>query len=880
MNKYIYHFSSGTADGNANMHKLLGNKGAHLAQMCRLDLPVPEGFTISSEVCRLFYQNNFKLDQNIKSEIFQAVKKLEKVTNKSFGSKTNPLFLAIRSGSATSMPGMMDTILNLGLNDEIVEAFAKKTKNYIFVYDSYRRFLTQYAHKILHIPYSLFEEVFSNNTNSGKTKFTISSLRKSIIDCKNIIKDYHVQIPQDPYQQLEQAIYSVFSSWNSPRAKAYRKINNIEDTNSNAVNVQKMVFGNLSDMSGTGVVFTRSPLDGSRGIWGEFMFNAQGEDIVSGHFTPFRIGQGDNLLKSKMPLIYKQLIQICDVLDSFYKDMQDIEFTVENNTLYLLQTRSGKRTENAKIKILHDLVEEKQISKNRALLTLNPDSISELLYPHIDYTQKNKFDIFAKGIAASPGCVTGIAIFSPNSSQNKAYLGKNLILIRKETDTEDIKAIYSANALVTLRGGVTSHAAIITRSIGKTCVCSLEKAYIDEHNKFLQNESGKIIREGDFITVDGFLGYVIIGTVVLKDSNISKEFYKILSWAKHASRLELRVNAETSVDMRQAQNYGIHSVGLCRTEHMFFSDKNKILLFQVVILGNSTLKKSAIKSLKELHKEDFISLFASTEGKINIRLLDPPLHEFVPIAQNVKTDLAKFMNISIDELENIIEKLFEKNPMLGKRGVRLGICDPTIYAMQVESIFLAAQEVHKNFNKKPQIELMIPFVCHEGEVLEIISLINKTVDGLKIEFNQKSLQYYDIAFRIGVMIELPRAVFAADRIASHVDFFSFGTNDLTQTSYGISRDDSSKFLSIYQDKKIFEIDPFQKLDFLGVGSLIQIAINKGRAENPDLKFGICGEHVADPESIIFFHNIGVDYISCSPYRLPIAILAAACANLL
>ena len=866
MNKWIYHFKAGYAEGNASLQELLGGKGAGLAEISNLGLSVPAGFTICTEACKYYYSYNSILPLGFIDELSKAIKTLEQDSGKIFGSTDNPLLLSVRSGARTSMPGMMDTILNVGMNDEIVETLASTSGNREFAYDSYRRFIEMYGSVVLNIPHYLFEDSLELNKIQSDDDQADLSL-KIISDYKKIIRKYTAQeFPTDPMTQLRTSIESVLKSWMCERAITYRSLNNIPDDWGTAVNVQSMVFGNMGDTSATGVVFTRNPAKGDNQIFGEFLINAQGEDVVSGIRTPMPIISNDSSIPSMqklMPDLYQELLDICTKLEQHFKDVQDIEFTIEKGKLYILQTRSAKRTTAAAIKIAVDMVNENVLSKQEAIMRIIPESINQLLHATIDYSKE--LQAFAQGLPASPGAATGIVAFSPYDAEEMSHHHK-VILVRNDTSPEDIKGMHVSNGILTARGGMTSHAAVVARGMGKPCVCGVNGLIVNEAEGLFKI-NGITVKKGDEITIDGSSGKVFLGRAPLIQPNFSNEFKTLLSWADEIRTLSVRANAETPLDSASALKFGAEGIGLCRTEHMFF-DADKIpLVREMIIAPDYERRKKAIDKLLPLQIQDFKELFKILKGKpINIRLLDPPLHEFLPQAEEDKQTLAANLNISIAAIHTRLNALHEVNPMLGHRGCRLGITYPEIYQMQVQAISIAMKELKQDEAISTNLELMIPLISNVNELKKIKQIILEEFEG-------------EIPFRVGTMIELPRAALMAGTIAKEVEFFSFGTNDLTQTTYGISRDDIASFLPDYIDKKIFEHDPFIQIDEEGVGELIKTSIERGKLGNPKLKLGVCGEHAGNPASIDFFHKIGLDYISCSPYRIPIARLAAAQAKI-
>ena len=883
MKKFVFNFKSEDSTKLINSKNILGGKGANLSEMGKLGLPVPPGFTISTEVCELFYKNKKKLNSKIIKEINKELKNIEKKSEKKFGDLKNPLLVSVRSGARVSMPGMMDTILNLGLNDKTVLALAKKTSNMRFAKDSYRRFIQMYSNVVLGIENYHFEELIENyKLTKGvllDTDLDENDWDGLLKDFKNVVREKTKKhFPQDVNQQLVGAISAVFSSWESHRAKVYRKLNQIPSNWGTAVNVQSMVFGNMGDNCATGVVFTRNPSDGDNEIYGEYLINAQGEDVVAGTRTPqhitkkARINSKEKMLsmEESMPLIYRQLKKILLKLEKHYKDMQDVEFTVENKKLWMLQTRSGKRTAKSAVKIAIDMVKEKLISKKDAVLRIEPNSLDTLLHPTLD--EKSNIKVIAKGLPASPGAASGKVVFSSDEAERLNDMMQNTILVRVETSPEDIHGMHAAKGILTARGGMTSHAAVVARGMGRPCVSGSSEIEIDyENNLFKTN--GFEIKEGDLITIDGSTGRIILGEVKTVKPEISGDFSKLMSWADSFRKLKVRTNSETPLDSKIARDFGAEGIGLCRTEHMFF-DEERILSVREMILSKSKEDRaSALSKLLPHQKKDFIEIFKIMNGlPVTVRLLDPPLHEFLPKSASEIADVSKSLNLSIKEVEGRIDELHEQNPMLGHRGCRLGISFPEIYEMQTRAIFEALIECKKRKIKSTMPEIMIPLVSTEAEIKIMKDLVIRVARQVQNENKTK------IKFLVGTMIELPRAAIKAKDIAKHAEFFSFGTNDLTQTTFGISRDDSGKFLNDYIENKIFDIDPFISIDD-GVGDLIKLATTEGKKQNRKIKLGICGEHGGDPKSIEFCSKAGLDYVSCSPYRVPVARLAAAQAQL-
>ena len=884
MNNLIFSFKDKKIQKIKNPKNILGGKGANLAEMGRLGLPVPPGFIISTEVCDLFYKNKKKLPNQLIKKINVELKNIEKLTGKKFGDLKNPLLVSVRSGARISMPGMMDTILNLGLNDKTVIALAKKTSNERFAKDSYRRFIQMYSNVVLNIEGHLFEDMIDNQKlNKGvllDTELDEEDWDELIVRFKDIVKKKTKKdFPQNVQDQLIGAISAVFLSWESQRAKTYRKLNQIPDHWGTAVNVQSMVFGNMGNDCSTGVVFTRNPSTGEKNFFGEYLINAQGEDVVAGTRTPQHItvrakkasGAKELSMEETMPNVYRDLKNTLFKLEKHYKDMQDVEFTVENKKLWILQTRSGKRTAEAAIKIAVDMTKEKLISKKEALLRIDPNSLDTLLHPTLDKTVEKK--IIAKGLPASPGAASGKVVFTAEEAERLNGMMQNTILVRVETSPEDIHGMHAAKGILTARGGMTSHAAVVARGMGRPCVSGSSEITIDYKAK--QFKAGNVIvKEGETITIDGTSGEVILGTVPTVQPKISGYFSTVMSWSDQFRKLNIRTNAETEKDSKVAREFGAEGIGLCRTEHMFF-DQERILSVREMILSKS--KEDRNKALAKLlphQKNDFKKIFKVMNGlPVTIRLLDPPLHEFLPKTNKEIEEVANSLGMDHKEIKDRTEELHEQNPMLGHRGCRLGISFPEIYEMQCEAIFEALVECKREKTKSAIAEIMIPLISTDIELKILRALVDRTAK--KIEAKHKT----KLDYIVGTMIELPRAALQASEISKFADFFSFGTNDLTQTTYGISRDDSGKFLNDYINNKIFEVDPFVSLDQNGVGELIKIASSKGRQNNKNLKLGICGEHGGDPKSIEFCSKVGLNYVSCSPFRVPIARLTAAQAEI-
>tara|TARA_Y100001970_G_scaffold241870_1_gene305798 strand:+ start:5547 stop:8207 length:2661 start_codon:yes stop_codon:yes gene_type:complete len=884
MAKLVFSFDDKSAGKLKDKKNILGGKGANLGEMGRLGLPVPPGFTVTTDVCHVFYKNNKKLPSKLVRNIETELKTIEKKTKKKFGDLENPLLVSVRSGARISMPGMMDTILNLGLNDKTVVALKNRTSNGRFAKDSYRRFIQMYSSVVLGVDNHLFEELIDNyKLTKGvllDTDLDESDWDGLIKNFKDLVKkEKKLNFPQDVKQQLLGAINAVFLSWNSQRAKTYRKLNQIPEQWGTAVNVQAMVFGNMGNNCSTGVAFTRNPSTGEKAFFGEFLINAQGEDVVAGTRTPQHItkkakkdsGAKEPSMEEVMPKVYNELSKVFLKLEKHYRDMQDIEFTVENNKLWMLQTRSGKRTAKAAIKIAVDMVKEKLISKKEALLRIDPNTLDTLLHPTLD--DKVKKDIIASGLPASPGAASGKVVFSADEAERLNDMMQDTILVRLETSPEDIHGMHAARGILTARGGMTSHAAVVARGMGRPCVSGSSEITIDYDAKEFK-AGDQIIKEGEIITIDGASGKVMKGLVPTVKPEISGYFSTIMNWADQFRKLKVRTNAETEFDSKTAREFGAEGIGLCRTEHMFF-DEERILSVRQMILSKSKVDRdSALDKLLPHQKNDFKKIFKVMSGlPVTVRLLDPPLHEFLPKSEKDIEDVARSLNLASKEIKDRIGELHEENPMLGHRGCRLGISFPEIYEMQCRAIFEAIVELKKEKIKSAFVEIMIPLVSTESELRILRELVNRIAKGVE-KINKIKLDYI-----VGTMIELPRAALQAKSISKYADFFSFGTNDLTQTTLGISRDDSGKFLNDYIDNKIFDVDPFVSIDQSGVGELVEIASSRGRKANKKIKLGICGEHGGDPKSIDFCSRTGLNYVSCSPFRVPVARLAAAQAEL-
>ena len=872
MSKLIYRFNNEGKQNSFSSKEILGGKGANLSQMAKLGLPVPPGFTISTKVCEYFYSNNKKIPRKVVQQTKKEIKIIEKIVKKKLGDLSNPLLVSVRSGARVSMPGMMDTILNLGLNDKTVIALKNKTSNGRFAKDSYRRFIQMYGNVVLGIESHLFEEMIDNyKLTKGvlqDTELTENDWDGLIENFKDIVKEKTKKnFPQDVTEQLWGAIGAVFLSWQSKRAKTYRKINNIPDDWGTAVNVQAMVFGNMGDDCATGVAFTRNPSNGKKEIFGEYLINAQGEDVVAGTRTPVNFFS----MSKSMPKVFNQLKKIFKQLENKYRDMQDIEFTVENNKLWMLQTRSGKRTAKAAIKIAVDMVKEKLISNKEAITRIDPNTLDTLLHPTLDEKAEKK--IIASGLPASPGAASGKVTFSADDAERLKEQMQDTILVRIETSPEDINGMHAAKGILTARGGMTSHAAVVARGMGKPCVSGSSEIKIDYEKKTFKS-GNHLVKEGDIITIDGGTGKIMLGKVPTVKPDISGDFSKVMSWADKFRKLKVRTNSETPADTKIARDFGAEGIGLCRTEHMFFDEKRIVSVRQMILSKTLDDRKSALAKLLPYQKNDFVEIFKIMNGlPVTVRLLDPPLHEFLPKTDKDIADVARELNMSNNDIKSRIVELHEQNPMLGHRGCRLGISFPEIYQMQCTAIFEALVECKSKKIKSVIPEIMIPLVSTAAEIQILKNLVDKTAAEVQKKHSEK-IKYY-----IGTMIELPRAAIRAKEIAKYADFFSFGTNDLTQTTFGISRDDSGKFLNDYVENKIFNKDPFVSIDERGVGELIKIATERGRLEKKTLKLGICGEHGGDPASIEFCEKTKLNYVSCSPYRVPIARLAAAQAYL-
>ncbi|XFA99285.1 pyruvate, phosphate dikinase [Candidatus Izemoplasma sp. B36] len=869
MTKYVYLFR----EANQTMRNLLGGKGANLAEMTNLGMPVPQGFTVSTEACTQYYKDGRRINEEIEKQILDALHETEKITGKTFGDNENPFLVSVRSGARTSMPGMMDTILNLGLNDVAVEGLAKVTGNPRFAYDSYRRFITMFSDVVMEIPKSNFDEIFDAKKESRgieeDTDLTAEDLKEIVASFKVRYKELEGEdFPQDPKDQLINAVKAVFRSWDNPRANYYRRMNNIPYEWGTAVNVQAMVFGNMGETSGTGVAFTRNPATGEHKFFGEYLFNAQGEDVVAGVRTPKPISE----LEKDNPKVYKQFREISDKLEKHYKDMQDMEFTIERGELFILQTRNGKRTAQAALKIAIDMVEEGLLTEQEAILKVEPKALDALLHPTFDPEALKAAEVITQGLNASPGAATGRVAFTADRAAEMAKDGLPVILVREETTTEDIEGMAVSAGVLTSRGGMTSHAAVVARGMGTCCVAGAGEVKVNEAAKTFK-VNGHSFKEGDYISLDGSTGKVYGGKVKTVEASVSGDFAKLMEWADKYRALKVRTNADNPRDAKVAYEFGAQGIGLCRTEHMFFESERIGPFRQMIVSKTPEERAEALNKILPMQKEDFVGLYKAMQGyPVTIRFLDPPLHEFLPHEDEEIKELAKEMGLNFDELKHTVESLKESNPMLGHRGVRLSITYPEIAKMQTTAVIQAALEVNKGgMNVVP--EIMIPLVGEIKELKYIKEIVVATADELIKESGQK------LEYSVGTMIEIPRAALLADEIATEAEFFSFGTNDLTQMTFGFSRDDAGTFLADYYDKKIFVADPFAHVDQRGVGKLMKMAVENGRATREGMKMGICGEHGGDPESVEFCHEIGLSYVSCSPFRVPIARLAAAHANI-
>ena len=865
--KWVYLFS----EGDAKMRELLGGKGANLAEMTNLGLPVPQGFTITTEACTQYYEDGRKINDEIQQQIMEYIVKMEEITGKKFGDKENPLLVSVRSGARASMPGMMDTILNLGLNEEVVEVLSAKSGNPRWAWDCYRRFIQMFSDVVMEVGKKYFEELIDQMKEKKGVTQDVELTADDLKELANQFKaEYKEKIgtdfPTDPKEQLMEAIKAVFRSWDNPRANVYRRDNDIPYSWGTAVNVQMMAFGNMGETSGTGVAFTRDPATGEKHLMGEFLMNAQGEDVVAGVRTPQKIDQ----LKEVMPEVYQQFVDICNKLEDHYRDMQDMEFTIEDRKLYMLQTRNGKRTAQAALKIACDLVDEGMITPEKAVLMIEPRNLDTLLHPQFDQKALKEATPIATALAASPGAACGKIVFSAEDAKTWHAKGEKVVLVRLETSPEDIEGMKASQGILTVRGGMTSHAAVVARGMGTCCVSGCSQINMDEENKKF-TLAGKEYHEGDCISIDGSTGKIYDGIIATVDATIGGEFGRIMAWADKFRRLKVRTNADTPRDAKKARELGAEGIGLCRTEHMFF-EESRIEAFREMICSDTVEEReAALEKILPMQQADFEALYEALEGNpVTIRFLDPPLHEFVPTEEKDIENLAEAKHKTVDEIKAVTSSLHEFNPMMGHRGVRLAVTYPEIAKMQTTAVIRAAISVkkrHPEWNVKP--EIMIPLIGDNKEFLYVKKTVVEVADAEIAKAGS------DISYEVGTMIEIPRAALTADEIAKGADFFCFGTNDLTQMTYGFSRDDSGKFLEAYYNAKIFENDPFSRLDQSGVGKLMEMAINLGRPVNSKLHFGICGEHGGDPTSVEFCHKIGLDYVSCSPFRVPIARLAAA-----
>jgi len=884
MSKYVYAFGVGEADGDGSMKELLGGKGANLAEMTSIGLPVPPGFTLTTEVCTTYYSNNHDFPAGLHDEVTSALRILEQRMDKGFGDSDNPLLVSVRSGARASMPGMMDTVLNLGLNDQTIQGVIRQSNDPRFAYDSYRRFIQMFANVVKGMNGDAFAKILAEKKEQKNveldTELSAEDLQEVVGEFKLIYQQSLGEVfPEDPLQQLWEAIGAVFGSWMTPRAVTYRKLHSIPSDWGTAVNVQGMVFGNMGDDCATGVAFTRDPSTGENYFYGEFLVNAQGEDVVAGIRTPQPINRAKHKegdlpsMEEVLPDSYKQLDNIRSILEQHYKDMQDIEFTIEKGKLYMLQTRTGKRTAQAAIKVAVDMVDEKLITKKEAVLRVDPDQLDQLLHPSLDPAADKQ--VVAKGLPASPGAASGKVVFNADEAEEQTRLKKKVILVRIETSPEDIHGMNAAQGILTARGGMTSHAAVVARGMGKCCVSGCGDIKIDYEKQQLTTKSGQLIKRGDEITLNGTTGEVMLGVVPKIQPAVSGDFATFMGWADQFRRLKVRTNADTPRDAKVARDFGAEGIGLCRTEHMFFEGERIQAVREMILADDLEGRKRALDKILPMQKGDFIGLFREMKGlPVTIRLLDPPLHEFLPQTDDDISELANAVGIRFSEVKEHVASLHEFNPMLGHRGCRLAITYPEVYDMQVQAIMEAACELIKNEGFEIVPEIMIPLVSHVNELKILRANAIKVADAVCENYGVK------IDYLIGTMIELPRAALTADAIAQEADFFSFGTNDLTQTTYGLSRDDAGHFLPDYVNRGVLKKDPFVALDQRGVGELVKIGFERGRQTRPDLKVGICGEHGGEPSSVIFCHDIGLDYVSCSPYRVPIARLAAAHAALL
>ncbi|NYD90477.1 pyruvate, phosphate dikinase [Sphingomonas melonis] len=884
MTQYVYRFGGGVSDGGKGDKNLLGGKGANLAEMASIGLPVPPGFTISTAMCTRYYEEGEQFPQSLRDEVAQGIAHIEGITGKTFGDAANPLLVSVRSGARVSMPGMMDTVLNLGLNDATVEGLAVKSGDERFAWDSYRRFIQMYADVVLELDHGAFEEALEiakeDNGFTLDTELTATDLKALVAEYKGLVeKEWGKPFPQDVHDQLWGAVGAVFGSWQSERAKVYRRLNDIPADWGTAVNVQAMVFGNMGDTSATGVAFTRDPSKGDRAYYGEFLINAQGEDVVAGIRTPQYLtraareeaGAKAPSMEEAMPEVYAELAAVFDRLETHYRDMQDIEFTVEQGKLWMLQTRAGKRTAKAALKIAVDMANEELITRNEAILRVDPMALDQLLHPTLDPDAPR--DVIAKGLPASPGAASGTVVFEADTAEKRKAAGDAVILVRVETSPEDIHGMHAATGILTARGGMTSHAAVVARGMGRPCVSGAGSLSISAKDKVMK-VAGREIREGDTITIDGTSGEVMFGSVATVQPELAGDFGVLMEWADGVRRLKVRANAETPLDCQTARDFGAEGVGLCRTEHMFFEADRITAVRQMILAADEKGRRAALEKLLPAQRSDFTAIFEVMVGlPVTVRLLDPPLHEFLPHEENEFAEVAAAADVDVEVLKRRATELHEFNPMLGHRGCRLGVTYPEIYETQARAIFEAALDVAEKSGKAPIPEVMIPLVATKRELDLMKAVVDKAAQAVFAE-RGKTIEYL-----VGTMIELPRAALKAGEIAETGEFFSFGTNDLTQTTLGVSRDDAARFLGAYVEQGIYAKDPFVSLDVEGVGELVELAAERGRKTRPDIKLGICGEHGGDPASIAFCEKVGLDYVSASPYRVPIARLAAAQAAL-
>ena len=864
--KYVYLFS----EGNRDMRELLGGKGANLAEMTRAGLPVPQGFTVSTEACTQYYNDGRQINDDIQAQIYEGLAKMEEICGKKFADPENPLLVSVRSGARASMPGMMDTILNLGLNDEVVEGLAKFTNNPRFAYDSYRRFIQMFSDVVMELSKKRFEEIIDQlKEEKGvklDTELDTDDMKELVVRFKAFYKSEKGEdFPTEPKVQLMEAVKAVFRSWDNPRANVYRRMNEIPYDWGTAVNVQAMVFGNSGDNSGTGVAFTRNPATGERKLFGEYLINAQGEDVVAGVRTPSPIAH----LEEQMPEVYAQFAEIADRLEKHYKDMQDMEFTIENGKLYMLQTRNGKRTAAAALKIAVDLVDEGMIDEEEAVLRVEPKQLDSLLHPQFDAEAVKKAEVVGKGLAASPGAACGKVVFTAEDAKEWHERGEKVVLVRLETSPEDIEGMQVAQGILTVRGGMTSHAAVVARGMGTCCVSGCGEIAVDYDNK-LFTLAGKTYHEGDYISIDGSTGNIYGEAIPTAPASISGDFGRFMGWADKFRKLQVYTNADTPRDAKQAREFGAEGIGLCRTEHMFFEGERIKAVREMIVAKTVEARKAALAKVLPYQQGDFEALYEVMEGRpVTIRYLDPPLHEFLPTKEEDIVELAEDLGITVEELKNVIASLHEFNPMMGHRGCRLAVSYPEIAEMQTTAVINAAVNVSKKTGTMVKPLIMIPLVGEVKELKFVKDVVTSTADKIIAESG------LDMKYEVGTMIEIPRAALTADEIAKEAEFFSFGTNDLTQMTFGFSRDDAGKFLDYYYENKIYESDPFAHLDQKGVGKLVKMAAELGRSTRPDIHLGICGEHGGDPTSVEFCHNVGLNYVSCSPFRVPIARLAAA-----